>query len=309
MNKTITNLSLIADAAEYQDRNTSAAWRIRSTLQSIAVWTANAFLTALKTDNSERIFNAAVKLSTVRVWMRDCNSSSFVLDLTPTGVANTLGVDREIDIHVEAERIARQKCKAVLSAKRFKEYYTRAKESLLEQQAQRKERVESITDLLSDQSMSLTQDVRDYASTFHGLTLSQTVADEDLYDDNSVERESDRLNETVGVACEAMLNDIDVQLGATIIAAKMDRFLGYRKAVLTMMEVVGVDTKKLVERQQKLAASIDEAAASIGAQVATVEADIAAQMDEIRIERQCEEPAPAKTKTKRVIRKIEAAHA
>ena len=47
MNKTVTNLSLIADTAEYLDRATSAAWRIRSSLQGMAVWSANAFISAL----------------------------------------------------------------------------------------------------------------------------------------------------------------------------------------------------------------------------------------------------------------------
>ena len=91
MNTIINNLSLIADAAEYFDRATSAAWRIRAALTNMAVWAANSYVYLEENQpDSERLHRDRIKLSTIRTWIRDCNASSFVLDLTPGNVRKTL---------------------------------------------------------------------------------------------------------------------------------------------------------------------------------------------------------------------------
>jgi hypothetical protein len=303
MNKTITNLSLIANAAEYLDRATSAAWRIRSSLQGMAVWSANAFLSALNSGEARQIFNAATKLATIRTWVRDANKSSLMLDLMPTAVENTLGLNRVKDTHVEAERIARSKCKQARSAKRFKEFYNNALAALDEQEKTRRERVEEIANLLSDNSTTLSAEVRDYASTFQNMDLPSIVEDELLYDDNSVERESDRLNETVGVACESMLDEVEAQYDASIVTKKINTLNGYRKAILSMMEIVGVDSKKLNERRVALEKAINDVAAEVGASSAILDAEMSAQLDEMK------STAPEEVKPKRTRVKAEAAHA
>ena len=304
MNKTVTSLTLIASASEYLDRATSAAWRIRSSLQSMAVWSANAFISAIKHGEAQQIFNAASKLATIRVWVRDANNSSFVLDLTPTAVGNTLGLNRVKDAHVEAERIARSKCKQVRSAKRFKEFYNNALAALDEQEKTRRERVEEISNLLSDSTMLLSAEVMDYASTFHGVNLPSQCTDDLLYDENSVEREADRLNEAVGVACESMLDEVEMQYNASIIAEKINKLDGYRKSILSMMEVVGVDRKKLVERRQALEDAINNQAAEVGATAAALDAEMSAQLDEMKAEAPVDAAKPKRTRVK-----AEAAHA
>ena len=60
MNKLIQNLAQIADAAEYFDKKTGAAWKIRSALTNMVVWACNAHLYAVKTDSAERIATALV---------------------------------------------------------------------------------------------------------------------------------------------------------------------------------------------------------------------------------------------------------
>ena len=140
MNPIINSLSLIADAAEYLDRSTSAAWRIRAALTNMAVWAANSYVWLEENQpDSERLHRDRIKLSTIRCWLRDCNTSSFALDLTPGNVRKTLGLERITDPHEDACRIARTKCMQTRSAANFAKYYTSALE-LAEARKQQRER-------------------------------------------------------------------------------------------------------------------------------------------------------------------------
>lgn len=302
MNKTVTNLTLIADAAEYF-RNNTAAFRIRSTLTSMGVWAANAFLNVTNDPKAEaqRVFEAMTKLATIRTWLRDSNTSSFVLDLTTTAVENQLGLNKVVDEHEEAKRIARQKMKQTLSTskEKYMQYYKAAKQALEEQTKKRRERVEEITNLLSDTSFTVTDDVRDYAASFLNFDMQQSMQDCDLYDDNYVERESDRLDQTVGVACESLLLDINAAYDATVVEKTINKLAGYKKAVLSMMDVIGVDTKRLAERAEHR----NKAWSDIESELDAKEAISNAQLDALESELQDElsEPkAEDKPKRKRV---------
>lgn len=260
MNKTITNLSMIANAAEYFDRKTGAAWKIRGSLTNMLVWSANSLIYSLETGDAERIFNSRVELATLRCWMRDSNSSSFILDLTPTAIARTLGLERQIDIHKEAERIARNKCMLARSAARFAEYYKAAVAAAEEQRKVRESRVGLIADLVQDHGYPLSIADKDCMASFHGYDpreLGDAITDEELYDDESVERQRDTLNEVVGNALESMYEVCDYELTAAITTDKVNRLSAYKTAIEHMFQIVGVDTKKLAVRRAKLEAAVE----------------------------------------------------
>ena len=279
MNNIIINLSLVSDAAEYFDRQTSAAWRIRSTLVSMGVWAANSLLRSREQGNLESEVRDTIRLATLRTWLRDSNESSFVLDLTESSVRGAMGLDRQLDEHAEASRIARQKCQAQRSARLFTEHYRRAREALAEQTAQREARVLEISCLLSDTSFNLSAEVADYLESFTDVGATNgEVFDSSLYDDNSVEREADRLAETLGNLLESMLLECDRQLGSSIIANKVSRLTGYRQGIVAMMKVVGVDEKLLAQRQAKLEEAMRVAVAQIETEHASLDDAIAAQM-------------------------------
>lgn len=256
MNKIVTNLSLIADAAEYFDKKTGAAWKIRSCLTSMIVWSANSFMYAVKSDDMQRRFNAMAQLATLRVWMDDCNTSSFVLDLTSANVRKTLGLERVVDVHEEACREARSKCIQTRSAANFKKYYDAALAAFDERRKQREEAVEEISNLLSDNCFDLSPELMDHMRTFEGISPSSNILDKELYDDATIERQYDTLAECVGNTLEAMYDVCDHELAAAITTDKVNRLTGYHRAIMQMMEICGVDTKRLAERRAKLEAQI-----------------------------------------------------
>lgn len=282
MNPIINSLALVADAAEYFDRGTSAAWRIRSTLVSMGVWAANSLLRSREQGNLESEARDTVRLATLRTWLRSSCEDAFVLDLTEGGVRAAMGLDRPVDEHAEACRIARQKCQAQRSARLFTEHYNRAREALAEQTAQREARVLEIACLLSDTSFNLSPELSDFLESFTDVgAINGEVFDSSLYDDNSVEREADRLAETLGNLLESMLLECDRQLGSSIIANKVSRLTGYRAGIVAMMKIVGVDDKLLAERQRKLEEAMRVAVTQIEAEHASLDDAIAAQMAQI----------------------------
>lgn len=287
MNPIINNLSLIADAAEYFDRSTSAAWRIRAKLTNLLVWQASSLLYAETTGDGQRIHAERVKLATMRCWMRDCNASSFVLDLTQPSIRRTLGLDREVDTHAEACRVARAKCLQARSAARFKEFYDKALLQLEERRAQREARVSSIEDLLSGHGFVLDGQVFD-SRGYDTMYEEEFVSDEALYDDDTVALELDGLAETLGNALESMWAECDAQLAGSIIANKIARLTGYKTAIEAMMKVVGVDTQALAKRQVRLEQLIAEQADAVGASVADIDAQIAQQMSSITVDQFCD---------------------
>lgn len=302
MNKTITNLSMIADAAEYFDRKTGGAWKIRGSLTNMLVWSANSLIYSMETNDAERIFNSRVELATLRCWMRDSNSSSFVLDLTPSAVKRTLGLERQVDVHEDATRIARNKCILARSAARFNEYYKSAVAAAEEQKRVRESRVELIANMLSDNGFALSDDDKDCMATFHGFDrreLHESIEDEALYDDEAVERQRDTLNEVVGNALESMYEVCDYELIAAITTEKVNRLTGYKKSIECMLDVVGVDHKKMGMRRAKLEAAIDAAAKDQANSIKELDAQIEGEISKM-VDAEKQAPAPKKQPMRRV---------
>ena len=282
MNKIVNNLAQIADAAEYFDRKTGAAWKIRSALTNMIVWACNSYLYATRTDNVERICKGMIEVATLRSWIKDCDNSAFTLDLTEAAVSKTLGLERVVDIHVEAVRSARQKCIQTRSALSFKKYYDAAIASYENQMAQRKANVTAIAELLAyaNENFVATWEVALHFTNALGMEVKEGDAlnDSDLYDDGAVERQADQLAEVVGNALEAMYDVCDAELAAAITQDKVQRLSGYHKAINNMMVITGVDMKKLAERRVKLEALIDAQINGVNNTVAEIDAQIAEQL-------------------------------
>lgn len=282
MNKIVNNLAQIADAAEYFDKKTGAAWKIRSALTNMVVWACNAHLYALKTDSAERICKSMVEVATLRSWAHDSSCSAFVLDLTPASVRKTLGLERVVDTHEEAVRSARQKCIQTRSALNFKKYYDAAIAAFDEQRRSREDAVEQIAELIADTDFVPTFDVASHFTAFIGVDVREGVAisDSDLYDDAAVERQADQLAETVGNALEAMYDVCDAELASAITQDKVNRLSGYHKAITNMMKITGVDMTKLAQRRVKLEALIEAQISLVDASTADIDKSIAEQLAE-----------------------------
>lgn len=155
MNKLIQNLAQISDASEYFDKRTGAAWKIRSALTNMVVWAANSHLYAQRSGNAERITRSMVELATLRNWAQDSTCNAFVLDLARRGaVRRTLGLERQVDVHEEAVRTARQKCRQVRSALHTHfQYYDAAVNAFDEQRRNREKAVESNVQLACRQRL------------------------------------------------------------------------------------------------------------------------------------------------------------
>lgn len=281
MNKIVNNLAQIADAAEYFDKKTGAAWKIRSALTNMVVWACNAHLYALKTDSAERITKSMVEVATLRSWVHDSSRNAFVLDLTPASVRKTLGLERVVDTHEEAVRSARQKCIQTRSALNFKKYYDSAIAAFDEQRKSREEAVEQIAELISDNEFAPSHEVASHFETFMNLSIvGTTISDADLYDDAAVERQADQLAETVGNALEAMYDVCDAELASAITQDKVNRLSGYHKAITNMMKITGVDMTKLAQRRVKLEALIEAQISLVDASTADIDKSIAEQLAE-----------------------------
>lgn len=303
MNKTITNLTMIASAAEYFDRKTAAAWKIRSSLTNMLVWSANGLIYAIETNDAERIYRARTELATLRVWAKDANTSSFELDLLPGNIRRTLGLERQTDVHEDAKRIARMKCMQARTASRFNEFYKAALAAAEEQKRVRESRVDLIANMLSDEGFALSEDDKDYMASFHDYDprdLGDAISDEDLYNDEVVERQRDTLNEVVGNALESMYEQCDYELVAAITTDKVNRLTAYKNAIEHMLDIVGVDKKKMGMRKAKLEAAIDAMAKATDMTAAELDAAIEGEISKLV---DADKPAPAKKAPARRVKK------
>ena len=306
MNKLINNLAQIADAAEYFDKKTGAAWKIRSALTNMVVWACNAHLYAVKTDSAERITRSMVEVATLRSWVHDSSCNAFVLDLTPAAVRKTLGLERVVDVHEEAVRSARQKCRQVRSAVHFQKYYDTAIAAFDEQRKNRERAVEAIAELISDIEFSVSHEVASHFETFMNMSIvGTTISDTDLYDDGAVERQADTLAEVVGNALEAMYDVCDAELAGAITESKINRLTGYYAAINNMLVITGVDMTKLAQRRVKLEALIDAQANAMNKTVADIDADIDAMLNAPVIEEaKVEVPEPKKLKRVKKVKSL-----
>ena len=259
-----------------------------------------------KTDSAERIARGMVEVATLRSWVHDSSCNAFVLDLTPAAVRKTLGLERVVDVHEEAVRSARQKCRQVRSAVHFQKYYDTAIAAFDEQRKTREQAVESIAELISDVEFSVSHKVASHFETFMNMSIvGTTISDMDLYDDGAVERQADTLAEVVGNALEAMYDVCDAELAGAITESKINRLTGYYAAINNMLVITGVDMTKLAQRRVKLEALIDAQANAMNKTVADIDADIDAMLNAPVIEEaKVEVPEPKKLKRVKKVKSL-----
>ena len=302
MNKNIviTNITLIADAAEYFDRKIGSAWKIRAAMTNALVWAANRVINMEKNKNAEpdQLVDVRVTLATLRVWANDMNTTSLTLDLLHGSIRRTLGLERELDPHEEACRVARDKCQRARSAVRFTEFYNAAREALDEQRRQREEAVESIAWLLSQDGFSASDLVR--TDSLVVTNQDEFVLDEEIYDENMVEYQFDQLSERIANVLESMHVQCDAELSAAIVTNKITRLSSFMTAIETMMDIVGVDKSKLARRQVALEKQMDEAETKIKTSMQTVDADIEGEISKLMAQQNAEPQEPTKPKRRMV---------
>jgi hypothetical protein len=302
MNPIVNSLPLIAGTAEYFEKQTSAAWKLRNFFTNSVVWAAYSLDRMLKDPNvdTERLHRQMVVVATLRVWARDVNTNALALDMLPANVAKTLGLERTVDVHAEASRIARQKCQQVRSAAKFRDYYDNARRQYEEQMNQRRMAVEDVANLCADQGFCINGEFmlpNGVIECFNGH-----VSDEQLYDDGSVEQKVDQLSETVANALEAMYDECDRQLTSAITTAKVERLSSFMLSIKQMMEIVGVDTKRIVQRREMLKKAMDSQEALIVEDINKVDAAIDAQLAQLDAQAAATPQAP---KTMHVIKSPE----
>lgn len=307
-NVVITNITLIADAAEYFDRKIGSAWKIRAAVTNMLVWAANRVVTLEKNPNADRdqLVDARVVLATLRGWARDMNTTSLSLDLLHGSIRRTLGLDRSGDNkseadreHAEACRIARDKCQRARSAARFTEWYNAARESLDEQRKHREEAVENIAWLLSQDSFPAKDVLKTDGSNTIAFVNDEDIYDEDIYDETTVEYQFDQLSERLANVLESMHIQCDHELSAAIVTNKIQRLSAYMTGIESMMDIVGVDKSKLARRQLALEKQMEDAEAKIKASMSDINADIEGEITKL-LAQQEQQPEPTKPKRRMV---------
>lgn len=216
----------------------------------------------------------------------------------------TLGLERITDPHEDACRIARAKCMQTRSAANFQKYYTSALELAEARKQQRERAVERIANILSDHGWTLEGqvfDARGYDTIYESPTF---VSDEDLADEDLMEAEIDKLSDTLANALEAMYVEVDNQLAAAIVTAKINRLAGYKVAIEQMMQVVGVDKAVLARRQVQLEQQLEAERKLLDSKAQTLDEQIAEQMAAMQApEPEPEVPAAPKVTTTAAERK------
>jgi len=284
MNKHINAIPLFSTAIEYFDRKTGGAWRLRSCLTSMAVWAGNSHLYALQSGDPDRIAKSMITMATLRTWMHEVRNDGFALDFTSTAVAKTLGLEKHIDAHAEASRIARDKCIRSRSATKFVQYYKEAMSQLDETRRRRLESVEQITELIASSGFEITPDVADHLRTFYTITtdgIMGVVCDSELYDDAAVERQADQLAECLANVLTSASEVCEAEYSGAITEAKIAKLTGFRNGIRMGMEQVGINLSQLAKRKQALDALIDAQAATLDAEVQTLDEQIAAAQAQV----------------------------
>ena len=303
MNEVINNLGQIAAAAEYFDRKTGAAWKLRAVITNAVVWAANRVWTLQNDENAPRemLCKAMITLATLRCWARDVDSTALSLDLTPGAVRRTLGLERKIDAHDEACRVARTKCIQRRSAAKFQEFYNAAIQALDDQRKAREAAVESIANLISDNGFSWEGEFTDMRGYDVLLSKGSFLDDTDLYDDDSVELQTDRLAETVAGVLEGMCLECEADLAAALTTTKINRLSAYAQGIDQMMKIVGIDTAKLARRQVELERQLDSELNKVEAKIKTVDADIEGEISKLMAQQNAEPQEQTKS-TRRMVK-------
>lgn len=282
MNRHINAIPLFSTSLEYFDKATGGAWRLRSCLTNMVVWAANSHLYALQSDDPDRISKSMIQLATLRTWMHEVRNDGFSLDFTSAAVAKTLGLERHVDSHAEASRIARDKCIRSRSATKFVQYYKEALSQLDETRRRRLESVEQITELLAAAGFELTEEVADHLRTFYPLVSSKLyISDADLYDDAAVERQADQLAECLANVLTSAAEVCEAEYGGAITEAKVTKMVGFKNGLRMGMEHVGIDITKLAKRKQALDDLINKQVATLDAEIQTLDEQIAAAQAQV----------------------------
>ena len=293
MNVAIENIALISTAAEYFGRVTSADFKLRSTMVSMAVWTTRSYLTLSQRADADltNVCRAAVVMATIRKWAHTVERDGFSLDLTPDSVRRSMGLHKELDIHAEACSVARNKCLQTRSANRFMEFYKNATATLEEQRRTNTELVEEIANMLSDTSINWegefidcrgepimiegAKEKKGHPGVFEGGVLS----DDDLYDEDAVETQADRIAETMAQVLEAMHVECERQFSGALTDSKINKLSAYKTSIERCMNAIGVNTNRLAQRQVALEQQLKAAEEKANEGAKSVDDEIAAQME------------------------------
>lgn len=301
MNEVINNLGQIAAAAEYFDRKVGSAWKLRAVITNAVVWAANRVWTLQNDENAPRemLCKAMITLATLRCWARDVDSTALSLDLTPGAVRKTLGLERKVDAHDEACRVARTKCIQRRSAAKFQEFYNEAIQALDDQRLARENAVEAIANLISDTGFAWSGEFIDFRGYDVMLDTGSSLDDTDLYDDASVELQADRLGETVAGILETMHLECEAELAGALTTAKITRLSAYSEGIRQMMRIVGIDTAKLARRQVELEAQLEKELTKVNEKVSNINADIEGEITKL-LAQQEQQSEPTKPKRRMV---------
>lgn len=293
MNVAIENIALISTAAEYFGRITSADFKLRSTMVSMAVWATRSYLTLSQRADADltNVCRAAVVMATIRKWVHTVERDGFSLDLTSDSIRRSMGLHKELDIHAEACKVARNKCLQMRSAARFLEFYKNATASLEEQRRMNTELVEEIANMLSDTSINWegefidcrgepimiegAKEKKGHPGVFEGGILT----DDDLYDEDAVETQADRIAETMAQVLEAMHFECERQFSGALTDSKINKLSAYKTSIERCMNAIGVNTNRLAQRQIALEAQLKAAEEKANEGAKNVDDEIAAQME------------------------------
>lgn len=281
MNVAIENIALISTAAEYFGRTTGADWKLRSTMVSMAVWATRNYLTLSQRADADltNVCRAAVVMATIRKWVHTVERDGFSLDLTSDSVRRAMGLNRELDIHAEACRVARNKCIQMRSTTRFMEFYKNATASLEEQRRKNEELVEEIANMLSDTSVDWEGEFIDARGVSQVLAEGEVLTDDDLYDEDAVETQADRIAETMAQVLEAMHIECERQFSGALTDSKINKLSAYKTAIERCMNAIGVNTSRLAQRQITLEQQLVAAEAKLNETAKAIDDDIEAQME------------------------------
>ena len=281
MNVAIENIALISTAAEYFGRATGADWKLRSTMVSMAVWATRSYLTLSQRADADLtdVCRAAVVMATIRKWVHTIEADGFSLDLTSDSVRRAMGLNRELDIHAEACRVARNKCIQMRSAARFMEFYKNATATLEEQRRMNTELVEEIANMLSDTTVAWEGEFIDARGVSHVLAEGEVLSDDDLYDEDAVETQADRIAETMAQVLEAMHVECERQFSGALTDSKINKLSAYKTSIERCMNAIGVNTNRLAQRQVALEAQLKAAEEKVNEGAKAIDNDIEAQME------------------------------
>lgn len=301
MNVAIENIALISTAAEYFGRATGADWKLRSTMVSMAVWATRSYLALSQRADADltNVCRAAVVMATIRKWVHTVERDGFSLDLTPDSIRRSMGLHKEFDIHAEACSVARNKCTQMRSATRFLQFYMDAVATLEEKRRLNTELVEGIANMLSDTSISWDGEFID-ARGVSQVLINGVLTDDDLYDEDAVETQADRIAETMAQVLEAMHVECERQFSGALTDSKINKLSAYKTSIERCMNAIGVNTTRLAQRQLALEQQLKAAEAKINEGAKSMDDEIAAQMAAAMAHVETAKVEDAKPKRRRV---------